>query len=106
MHQIRRLMVLPWPHIAKGCDAGGDQAREKPGDGGGLHTQCGRHGAAAGIEQNIGRGQQPAEIREAGLCLQFQHHRALAAIVVPEMQRPLGPRFIIEEGADMPGGRA
>ena len=99
-------MILPGPLIAERRHARGDQAGELRSDVTRGNTQRRCRLTLARIEVDIGGGNKMAEFLLAIQRVEVEHDGPLAPIIAPEMQRPLGTGFIIQEGSDGTGRRS
>ena len=106
MDQVRPLEIRPRPIVAKRGDAGGDQFRETGVERRAIEAEHLVERAATGIEQDVRAVQQAQQLIAGRGLVQVQHDGLLVAVVVPEEQRPLQARLVVQEGADAAGGVA
>ena len=84
-----------------------DERRVQPGQLLGRQPQLRQATWTEGLDQDVGPGDERAELLAAVFVLEVEDHRALAPVVTPEEQRGLavGPFPVDGERADPPGGR-
>ncbi len=102
MNEVRALEIGPRPVIAERRHPCAHQRRKPRAERGSVEPQRRVERAAAGIEQNIGAADEAQQILARRSLAQIQHDRFLVAVVVPEEQRALGARLILQERADPP----
>ena len=102
MDQVRPLELRPGPVIAERRHARRDKLRKARIQRGVVQPEHLIERAAARVEQHVGAAEQPQQVLAAGRALQVEHDRFLVAVVVPEEQRALRPRLVVEKRPDPP----
>ena len=103
VHKIAALEVLPRARVPERRQACNDELRPAISHGRPIQAEEAVHATCGRVQQHV------SSAEECDQHLPFpsgrQDQRALAAVVVPEMQRPLGVGYIADERADATRGR-
>ncbi len=106
MHQVGAVEAAPRAGVAERGEPGDDELRVLLGEGGEREPEGIPVGQRGAVEQDVRLGEQVAELGGGVRGVPVEGDGALAAVVIPEVQRGVRVGLIAEEGAQAAGGAA